>query len=262
MPQLFVLSGADVGRSFELKNGSTLGRNPDCDVVLKDRSVSRRHAHVERKGPGWCIIDDGSRNGLRIDELRVARADLKDGLEIVVGELLMRFRVGSTASEAPVAGEMSRAGAAAVENGEEEILLEGLEDEVEPAAPSAPVAGSAGPVPAPLGQTTFTQLPPPLAPERAVPIDTGFGRAPARAGEQLSRARQGAGDRVLQYHKVAQERGVLAADLAQYPAWVRLLAYTLALALAAALFYAAFFGTSFLKEKVQGAPESELDSEE
>ena len=46
MPQIFVLSGPDVGRSFEVRSGDTIGRSPDCIVTLKDPSVSRNHARL------------------------------------------------------------------------------------------------------------------------------------------------------------------------------------------------------------------------
>ncbi|HEY1687378.1 MAG TPA: DUF3662 and FHA domain-containing protein [Solirubrobacteraceae bacterium] len=47
-------------------SGGVLGRSRECDIVLDDSSVSRRHAEV-RPGPsGWTIADLGSTNGLRV----------------------------------------------------------------------------------------------------------------------------------------------------------------------------------------------------
>src|SRR3954467_12562222 len=46
--------------------GASLGRSRDCDVVVDDANVSRRHAEI-RPGPhGWTIADLGSTNGPRV----------------------------------------------------------------------------------------------------------------------------------------------------------------------------------------------------
>jgi hypothetical protein len=63
----------------------TLGRAPDCDVVLFDASVSRAHARIEEGESGPLLRDLGSRNGLRVGATRVASAAV-DGL--------LRCRVG------------------------------------------------------------------------------------------------------------------------------------------------------------------------
>lgn len=42
---------------------TVFGRDPDCDVVLDDDRVSRRHAIVSPSGSGWSVRDAGSKNG-------------------------------------------------------------------------------------------------------------------------------------------------------------------------------------------------------
>src|SRR5262245_16258261 len=130
MAQLFVLSGVDIGRSFEIKNGDTLGRSPDCIVTLRDASISRRHAHFERSHNQWFIVDDKSRNGVTLDGARVQRGELRDMQEFKVGELLLRFRATSIA---PEASSTPSAPAPAIE--EDEIVLEGADEIVAPASP-------------------------------------------------------------------------------------------------------------------------------
>src|SRR3712207_1458082 len=47
--------------------GATLGRSRECEVVVDDGNVSRRHAEI-RPGPhGWTIADLGSTNGTRVN---------------------------------------------------------------------------------------------------------------------------------------------------------------------------------------------------
>jgi DNA-binding NtrC family response regulator len=51
-------------------SGVTLGRSPECDVVIEDASVSRRHALL-RLAPEPTIEDLGSRNGTAVDGRRI-----------------------------------------------------------------------------------------------------------------------------------------------------------------------------------------------
>ena len=106
---LTVLAGPDVGRSFELKTGALLGRSPDCDLRLRDRSVSRRHARVEHEGGRWFLVDLGSRNGLRVEGRRVERCELSDFCEVVLGELPLRFRADPEPATPPPAAPAKRA---------------------------------------------------------------------------------------------------------------------------------------------------------
>ena len=68
-----------------------LGRGQASDVVLEDRSVSRRHAVVTRKGDEVVLWDDRSLNGVHVNGERVTQAVLQHGDAIAFGEVQMRF---------------------------------------------------------------------------------------------------------------------------------------------------------------------------
>jgi len=107
--QLFVLAGPDLARSFPVGERATLGRADECDVVLRDRSISRKHAVLVRQGERWYVQDLGSTNGVSKDGQRAERIELQDGDEFKLGDLPLRLRVGAVevadiefALEAPV----------------------------------------------------------------------------------------------------------------------------------------------------------------
>jgi pSer/pThr/pTyr-binding forkhead associated (FHA) protein len=68
-----------------------LGRSPGADVVLDDRSVSRRHALVAIRADAAVILDDRSLNGVHVNGVRVAEARLRDGDTIAIGRVMLRY---------------------------------------------------------------------------------------------------------------------------------------------------------------------------
>jgi transcriptional regulator with GAF, ATPase, and Fis domain len=64
----------------------TIGRGADCDLVLNDRMVSRRHCRIERlDGGAFVLVDDGAQNPARLHGKPVARAEIRTGESFVVG---------------------------------------------------------------------------------------------------------------------------------------------------------------------------------
>lgn len=63
----------------------------DCDLTLLHASVSSVHARLERHGPGWRVLDQGSRNGTCVDGVRVEVAPLADGARLRFGEIDLLF---------------------------------------------------------------------------------------------------------------------------------------------------------------------------
>jgi hypothetical protein len=74
--------------------GATLGRSRDCDIVLADGNVSRRHAEVRPRGDGWMIADLGSTNGVTVNGVRIEQAQLlRAGDRIEVGQTQLTFEL-------------------------------------------------------------------------------------------------------------------------------------------------------------------------
>jgi len=94
------------GKPIEVtRNPSMVGREPTCDVVVSDGSVSRRHAQLEERAGIWHVVDQGSANGTYVNSLRVAETALKSGQELRLGALAFRVDLVED-PEATVAGEV------------------------------------------------------------------------------------------------------------------------------------------------------------
>ncbi|OGR02079.1 MAG: hypothetical protein A2284_11840 [Deltaproteobacteria bacterium RIFOXYA12_FULL_61_11] len=65
----------------------TLGRNPDCDVILKASGISRHHATIVRRDDTYYLKDNDSRNGTFLNGERITDEQiLRDGDKIRILE--------------------------------------------------------------------------------------------------------------------------------------------------------------------------------
>lgn len=74
-------------------DATRVGRDAGSDIHLRDASVSRQHAIIERRGDDWVVVDLGSGNGTRIDGGRVKEATLLPGQELRFGNLAYRVEI-------------------------------------------------------------------------------------------------------------------------------------------------------------------------
>jgi len=72
------------------KDQSMVGRDPSCEIVVTDGSVSRRHARLEKRAGAWWVVDQGSANGTYVNSLKVAEQALKNRQELRFGALAFR----------------------------------------------------------------------------------------------------------------------------------------------------------------------------
>jgi FHA domain-containing protein len=69
----------------------TVGRRPECNIVLADPNVSRNHAEIRPHGDSFLVIDLGSTNGTKINGVRIDQHILRDGDKISFGNTHMVF---------------------------------------------------------------------------------------------------------------------------------------------------------------------------
>ena len=70
-----------------------IGRSRDCDVVISDPNVSRRHAEVRRDENGWHLVDLGSTNGVKVNGRRVDQMALGPGDRVTIGLTDLTFEL-------------------------------------------------------------------------------------------------------------------------------------------------------------------------
>ena len=68
-----------------------IGRSTAAEIVLEHMSVSRRHAIVARRGEEAVILDDRSLNGVLVNGERVRESVLRNGDEVRLGDVAMRY---------------------------------------------------------------------------------------------------------------------------------------------------------------------------
>jgi pSer/pThr/pTyr-binding forkhead associated (FHA) protein len=75
---------------------AVLGRSRECDCVLNDPNVSRRHAELRRNPTGdWQIVDLGSTNGVKVNDRQVDTSRLAPGDQVSLGTIRFTFDIES-----------------------------------------------------------------------------------------------------------------------------------------------------------------------
>jgi pSer/pThr/pTyr-binding forkhead associated (FHA) protein len=90
-------------KRHEFRDRIVVGRDFDCDIVLTNRSVSRKHAAFEPAGSGWVLKDLQSINGTFVKNARIKEALVTSGEHVRFGDVKGVFEIMSSA-------EMSSAG--------------------------------------------------------------------------------------------------------------------------------------------------------
>jgi len=92
MAKLYILRGPEKGKSFDLEGQTvTVGRGPESDIQIQDRSVSRKHMEIIRKEEKYFIKDLESKNGTYVSNEQIKpgkELEIEQGLPVAVGKSL------------------------------------------------------------------------------------------------------------------------------------------------------------------------------
>ncbi len=90
---IVALNGQHKGEDFRLRVGkNVLGTAADCDIVLTDKKISRKHATVRYEGGEFQIADLDSSNGTYVNDEKVQKHDLIDNDIIKLGDIEFEFK--------------------------------------------------------------------------------------------------------------------------------------------------------------------------
>jgi len=87
-----VASGSSEGKEIVLSARPTvIGADQNCDLILSDPTVSRRHAEISSGSDGIIIRDLGSTNGTYYKASRITEVVLTDNSVVTVGKTQLRI---------------------------------------------------------------------------------------------------------------------------------------------------------------------------
>ncbi|MFY0530071.1 FHA domain-containing protein [Archangium gephyra] len=139
---LEILEGPDQGRKKRFRSvRMVIGRGQDCDLMLLDQSVSRRHVELVYGGESGVMLRDlVSGNGTRVNDERVDECKLKHNDVIAIGRTRLRL------IDEQEAVRQMRLAAEEAERKEKEEAERKAKEEEEAArkAAEAPAAGTSG----------------------------------------------------------------------------------------------------------------------
>jgi DNA-binding NtrC family response regulator len=88
-----VIKGPDRGESVRLQESKPVffGSSPTCEMVLSDKTVSRRHMSAELQGDEVIVRDNDSTNGTFIQGSRFKEITIGFGAEVKLGRTVIKF---------------------------------------------------------------------------------------------------------------------------------------------------------------------------
>ena len=94
-PTLTVERGPHAGAKRTLpppEASFVIGRGDDAQWIFDDPDLSKRHVEIRRTWDGVRAIDLESKNGTRLDTRVLRDAELRDGMRLELGGVMLRYR--------------------------------------------------------------------------------------------------------------------------------------------------------------------------
>jgi hypothetical protein len=86
-------NGKHAEQTFKLKPSVTvIGTGDDCDIVVDDQFMSKRHCEVHSANGSYKMIDLGSTNGIVVNDQKVREHELIDNDRIRLGKTEFKFK--------------------------------------------------------------------------------------------------------------------------------------------------------------------------
>lgn len=101
-PVIFAQAGELQGQRWILKKELMIGREPDCDIIIPDRQVSRHHARFTLDSKGALVEDLGSKNGTYCNGAQIVEpSSLSDG-DLISIAMVHQFTFLSSDATIPI----------------------------------------------------------------------------------------------------------------------------------------------------------------
>jgi hypothetical protein len=143
------------------RDKSLVGRDPGCEIVVTDGSVSRRHARLEVRDGTWWVVDQGSANGTYVNSLKVSETALKDGQELRFGALAFRVDMEEDPDATVASPALPEETVMATPTPPGGVAVPPPPPPAKPAAPATPPPSAPPPPPPPKAAAPPTPPPPP-----------------------------------------------------------------------------------------------------
>lgn len=126
LPIIIAQTGPLNGQRWVVRDGMTIGRDDDCDLVIPDRQVSRYHARFEIHSDQTLLYDLSSKNGTYRNGKRVEEPiSLQDG-DVIQIALVQYFVYLSSDSTVPLGSDFQPLDVELVESGSHRLVLDKL----------------------------------------------------------------------------------------------------------------------------------------
>ncbi len=104
---IWVLQGHDVGSFFFLQNKAVIGRSSECEIIISDSFISRKHLKITQQHHTWYLTDLSTTNGSFLNNKRLLYAPIKNGDLLEMGETKCLILSVNATAQSPIFSSQS-----------------------------------------------------------------------------------------------------------------------------------------------------------